>query len=86
MNERPQSWKREPRTTLARLPMGATDCHCDVFGPRDRFPCSDVNSYNPADAPKEALFARHGQLGSDRCVIVQSAVHGHDNTVVVDAI
>ncbi len=85
MNERPLTWKRNPRTTLAQLPKGATDCHCHVFGPRDRFPYSDANSYKPADAPKEALFALHDQMGIDRCVIVQSAVHGHDNTVVVDA-
>jgi len=85
MNERPLTWKRYPRTTRAELPGGATDCHCHVFGPRDQFPYCEVNSYKPADAPKEALFALHDQMGIDRCVIVQSAVHGNDNTVVVDA-
>ncbi|MCD1636509.1 amidohydrolase family protein [Martelella mediterranea] len=85
MNERPVTWKRDPQTTQAHLPGGAADCHCHVFGPRDRFPYSKTNSYKPADAPKEALFALHDQMGIDRCVIVQSAVHGHDNAAVIDA-
>lgn len=85
MNERQLTWKPEPRRTTTQLPQGATDCHCHVFGPRATFPYSETNSYKPADAPKEALFALHDQMGIDRCVIVQSAVHGYDNSVVVDA-
>jgi len=38
------------------------------------------------DAPKAKLFALHKHLGIERCVIVQSVVHGVDNTVVEDAI
>lgn len=37
-------------------------------------------------APKEKLFALHRHLGIERCVIVQTAIHGLDNAVVEDAI
>ncbi|WP_342593289.1 amidohydrolase family protein [Ramlibacter agri] len=71
---------------LLRLPAGACDSHVHVFGPADRFPYAPERNFTPVDAPKEALFALHRQLGVDRCVIVQSAVHGFDNRVVEDAI
>jgi 2-pyrone-4,6-dicarboxylate lactonase len=40
----------------------------------------------PATASKETLFALHRHLGIERCVIVQSMVHGTDNRVIEDAI
>lgn len=85
MTELPLTWKRDPRPTTTVLPKGATDCHCHVFGPVARFPYDPANSYKPAEAAKEALFALHDRMGIERCVIVQSAVHGHNNSVVVDA-
>ncbi len=85
MLERPLTWRPDPHVTTVALPQGATDCHCHVFGPVARFPFPETSSYRPADAPKEALFALHDQMGISRCVIVQSAVHGHDNSVVEDA-
>ena len=86
MNDRTQTWKSNPSATSTVLPKGATDCHCHVFGPTTRFPFTKTSNYNPADAPKETLFALHDAMGIERCVIVQSAVHGHDNSVVVDAL
>ncbi|WP_372921773.1 amidohydrolase family protein [Roseovarius sp.] len=86
MNEdRPLTWVEFPRQTQVNLPVGAADCHCHIFGPRARFPFAQASKLKPADAPKEALFALHDQMGIDRCVIVQSGVHGFDNTVVEDA-
>ncbi|MCP1200579.1 amidohydrolase [Notoacmeibacter sp. MSK16QG-6] len=85
MSERPLTWKRDPHPTRIELPKDASDCHCHVFGPINRFPYSEGSSYRPADAPKEALFDLHDRMGIERCVIVQSAVHGHDNRVVIDA-
>lgn len=85
MPERSLTWQPDPRPTRVRLPNGSTDCHCHVFGPVARFPYAETNSYKPADAPKEALFALHDRMGISRCIIVQSAVHGHDNSAVVDA-
>lgn len=85
MTERPQTWRPAPHATMVQLPAGATDCHCHVFGPTARFPFTDLTGAGPADAPKEALFALHDAMGIDRCVIVQSGVHGFDNSVVADA-
>jgi 2-pyrone-4,6-dicarboxylate lactonase len=57
-----------------------------VFGPVARFPYAAGLRAKPLDAPKEALFALHRRMGIERCVIVQSIVHGTDNRVVEDAI
>jgi 2-pyrone-4,6-dicarboxylate lactonase len=68
------------------LPPGACDTHCHILGPKEKYPFSPNATSNPGDAPKEKLFALHALLGIERCVIVQSAVHGMDNRVVEDAI
>jgi 2-pyrone-4,6-dicarboxylate lactonase len=75
-----------PRAPSLRLPKGACDSHVHVFGPAPRFPYAAGRNFTPVDAPKEKLFALHRLLGVERCVIVQSAVHGMDNAVVQDAI
>ena len=85
MSDRPLTWKPDPRPTITRLPPDATDCHCHVFGPIDRFPYPEDSASRPADAPKEALFDLHDRMGIDRCVVVQSGVHGFDNSAVADA-
>ena len=77
-----------PQTTTPALslPALACDSHVHIFGPGARFPYAASRSFTPVDAPKEALFALHRNLGVGRCVIVQSLVHGFDNAVVEDAI
>ena len=80
------TYKLEPSTPMLRLPAGACDAHCHIFGPATRFAYAPERHTTPADAPKEALFALHRQLGITRCVVVQSLVHGYDNAVVEDAI
>jgi len=75
--------RRRPRF---RLPPGACDAHCHVFGPAARFPYAPDRSYTPADAPKEALAALHAHLGIGRAVIVQASCHGTDNAAMLDAI
>lgn len=69
-----------------RLPALACDSHVHVFGPISRYPYSPERSTTPLEAPKETLFALHRRLGIERCVIVQSIIHGTDNRVVEDAI
>jgi 2-pyrone-4,6-dicarboxylate lactonase len=69
------------------FPKGACDTHFHAVGPFDRFPLSKQASYTPDhDAPKEKLFALHKHLGVERGVVVQSAVHGFDNSVSADLI
>ncbi|MGH7104528.1 MAG: amidohydrolase family protein [Acetobacteraceae bacterium] len=68
------------------LPTGAWDAHCHVFGPTARFPYAPTRGFTPPEAPKEKLFALHAMLGITRCVIVQSSVHGFDNSAVENAL
>ena len=80
------SFHPAPRQPSLRLPHGACDAHCHVFGPAARFPFAADRPFTPADAPKERLFALHAILGIERCVVVQSTCHGFDNSVVADTI
>jgi 2-pyrone-4,6-dicarboxylate lactonase len=74
------------RKPTFKLPPGATDAHCHVFGPGDRFPYAANRRYTPEDAPKEMLRALHDHLGIDRAVIVQASCHGTDNAAMLDCI
>jgi len=77
------SKRRKPRF---KLPRGATDAHCHVFGPSAKFPYAPNRRYTPADAPKEMLRAVHDHLGVTRAVIVQASCHGIDNAAMLDCI
>ncbi|MFN3656261.1 MAG: amidohydrolase family protein [Pseudolabrys sp.] len=74
------------RKPAFKLPPGACDAHCHVFGPGDRFPYAPNRRYTPADAPKEMLRALHDHLGVSRAVIVQASCHGTDNAAMLDCI
>ena len=80
------TYNPHPSTPRLTLPAGACDSHVHVFGPAAKFPFAAGRNFTPVDAPKEMLCALHRQLDIERCVIVQSAVHGFDNRVVEDAI
>jgi 2-pyrone-4,6-dicarboxylate lactonase len=69
-----------------KLPPGATDAHCHVFGPANKFPYAPNRRYTPGDAPKEMLRALHDHLGIERSVIVQASCHGTDNRAMLDCI
>jgi len=75
--------RRKPRF---KLPPGATDAHCHVFGPAAKFPYAAGRRYTPEDAPKEMLRALHDHLGVARAVIVQASCHGTDNAAMLDCI
>ena len=75
--------RRKPRF---KLPAGACDAHCHVFGPGDVFPYAPDRRYTPDDAPKETLAALHEFLGVTRAVIVQASCHGADNRAMLDAL
>ncbi len=75
-----------PRKPRFRLPAGAVDAHCHVFGPAARFPFAPERKYTPCDAGKEALFALRDHLGFARNVIVQASCHGRDNRALLDAL
>jgi len=69
-----------------RLPAGACDCHCHVFGPAARFPYAEPRSYTPDDAPLEAYLAMLDRIGCDRGVLVQPSAYGRDNAAMLDAL
>ena len=75
-----------PITPSLKLPAGACDAHCHVFGPADRFPYSADRSYTPPDAPVSRLRALHATLGISRAVIVHASCHGTEMAVTLDAI
>lgn len=76
----------DPRAPDFRLPAGACDTHCHVFGPAHLFPYAPERRYTPPDASKEKLAALHRLLGVERAVIVQASCHGSDNSAMLDAI
>ena len=85
MNDLKRTYWDEVKAPKLHLPALSCDAHCHIFGPSDRFPYVEERSFTPVDAPKEKLFNLHQTLGIERCVIVQTALHGFDNAVVIDA-
>ncbi len=79
-------WYSGPSKPRFKLPAGAVDAHCHVFGPGDVFPYAPERKYTPCDASKEQLFALRDHLGFDKNVIVQATCHGSDNRALVDAL
>ena len=79
-------WYTDPAKPTFKLPPGAVDAHCHVFGPGDMFPYAPERKYTPCDASKEQLFALRDHLGFDKNVIVQATCHGSDNRALVDAL
>ena len=78
-------WYTGPSKPEFKLPQGAIDSHCHVFGPANVFPYAEERKYTPCDATKEQLFALRDHLGFSRNVIVQPTCHGADNRALVDA-
>ena len=79
-------WYANPSKPQFRLPPGAVDAHCHVFGPGSEFPFAPERKYTPCDASREQLFALRDHLGFARNVIVQATCHGADNRALVDAL
>ena len=79
-------WYSGPAKPQFKLPPGAVDAHCHVFGPGDVFPYAPERKYTPCDASKEQLFALRDHLGFGKNVIVQATCHGSDNRALVDAL
>ncbi len=78
-------WYAGPAQPKFRLPAGAVDAHCHVFGPGEQFPYAPERKYTPCDASKAQLFALRDHLGFARNVVVQATCHGADNRAMVDA-
>ena len=79
-------WYAGPSTPKFKLPAGAVDAHCHVFGPGAEFPFVPERKYTPCDASKQQLFALRDHLGFARNVVVQATCHGADNSALLDAL
>ncbi|MAD94151.1 MAG: 2-pyrone-4,6-dicarboxylate hydrolase [Rhodobacteraceae bacterium] len=75
----------DPKIPDFKLPSGAVDAHCHVFGPSPKFPFASERKYTPCNAGREQLFALRDHLGFARNVIVQATCHGKDNSAMIDA-
>ena len=75
----------DPKVPDFKLPKGAVDAHCHVFGPSPEFLFAPERKYTPCNAGKDQLFALRDHLGFARNVIVQATCHGKDNRAMVDA-
>ena len=75
-----------PSVPVFKVPAGAVDAHCHVFGPSEQFPYAPTRKYTPCDASKSQLWTLRDVLGFERNVIVQATCHGTDNRALVDAI
>ena len=78
-------WYAYPSKPKFKVPQGAVDAHCHVFGPGAQFPYAPERKYTPCDASKAELYALRDQLGFARNVIVQATCHGTDNRAMADA-
>ena len=79
-------WYSGPAKPKFKLPAGAVDAHCHVFGPGAELPYAPKRKYTPCDASKHQLYALRDHLGFDKNVIVQATCHGDDNRAMVDAL
>lgn len=79
-------WHQSPSTPVFKVPEGAVDAHCHVFGPGHLFPFAPERKYTPCDATREQLYALRDYLGFSRNVVVQATCHGADNRAMVDAV
>ena len=79
-------WYAGPAKPAFKVPAGAVDAHCHVFGPGAEFPYAPERKYTPCDASKQQLYALRDHLGFSRNVVVQATCHGADNRAMVDAL
>src|ERR1700742_1984982 len=79
-------WDADPSKPRFKVPSGAVDAHCHVFGPAAEFPFAEERKYTPCDASKHQLYALRDHLGFARNVVVQATCHGSDNRAMIDAL
>jgi 2-pyrone-4,6-dicarboxylate lactonase len=79
-------WYEGPSKPRFKVPAGAVDAHCHVFGPGSEYPYAVERKYTPCDASRQQLYALRDHLGFARNVVVQATCHGADNRAMVDAL
>ena len=74
------------KTPEFKLPPNATDAHCHIFGPGDKYPYSATRTYTPPDAGLDDFKKLQNILGLNRAVLVNASCHGTNNDPILDAI
>ena len=74
------------RKPKLKLPPKSADCHCHVFGPRDKYPWAPNRLYTPPRVTLDDYLAMLASTGFSRGVMVQTGLYGTDNRFIVDAI
>ena len=72
-------WYAGPTKPRFKVPAGAVDAHCHVFGPGAEFPYVRRAQIHALRCVEAQLFALRDHLGFSRNVIVQATCHGADN-------
>jgi len=75
----------DPRPPRWIAPPGATDTHCHIFGPQDRYPFVADRRFTAPDASVASYLHVHRTLGLSRAVLVQPSGYGVDNRRQLDA-
>src|SRR5258707_12446556 len=74
------------RRRKLKLPPNAADCHCHVFGPRDKYPWAANRLYTPPPVTLDNYLAMLDDVGFERGVMVQTGLYGNANRFIVDTI
>ena len=67
-------WHAGPSKPRFKLPAGAVDAHCHVFGPGAEFPYAATRKYTPCDASKQQLVRLRAL---QELVFAETASHRH---------
>jgi 2-pyrone-4,6-dicarboxylate lactonase len=76
----------DPRKPKLRLPPKSADCHCHVFGPREKYPWAANRLYTPPPVTLENYLDMLRATGFERGVMVQTGLYGNDNRFILDSI
>jgi 2-pyrone-4,6-dicarboxylate lactonase len=79
----PQLDTRRPKL---KLPPKSADCHCHVFGPREKYPWAANRLYTPPPVTLENYLDMLRTTGFERGVMVQTGLYGTDNRFILDSI
>jgi len=74
---------RRPELTL---PPKSADCHCHVFGPREKYPWAANRLYTPPPVYLENYLDMLRATGFECGVMVQTGLYGNDNRFILDSI
>jgi predicted TIM-barrel fold metal-dependent hydrolase len=70
-----------------KAPVGASDCHFHIFGPRDKYPMLPSRFYTPSpEANQKNYQVMADTLGLQRHVIVNPTPYGADHRCTAEAI